>query len=198
MFRLYHKPSEFSYVAVSGGIDSMVLFDFVKRHNKTILHFNHGTEFGAKASEFVQDYAYQNKINIRAAKIFGSKTKSESWEEYWRNKRYRFFSQFDDGKIALAHHLDDAVETYLFNMIHGNDWLMPASRGNIVRPFITTRKNQIIKWANDHGVNYLDDPSNCDDKFSRSIIRNQMMDQVMKINPGIHKVVAKKYKVAKI
>lgn len=195
MIHLHFVPSQFQYVAVSGGIDSMVLYDFIKRHKKTILHFNHGTEFGKEAQEFVCDYASKYKHPIELGKISRPKLKSESWEEYWRNERYKFFDKFK-GSIALAHHLDDAVETYLFNMIHGNSWLMPASRGNVVRPFIITKKDKITSWADNHGIDFLDDPSNKNNKYSRSIIRNEMMKHVLKINPGIHTVLIKKYKEA--
>jgi len=190
MIKLLFTPSKFDFIAVSGGIDSMVLADFVNkgRHKKKIIHFNHGTEFGERAQKFVEEYGHSKNIDVISAKITSPKPKDESWEEYWRNQRYKFFNTINS-KIALAHHLDDAIESYLFYCINGKSWTIPASRNNVVRPFLTTAKSELLKWSEDKNVEYLDDPSNYDDKYARSIIRHKIMPEVVKVNPGIYKVV---------
>lgn len=190
--KLLFKPSEFDFIAVSGGMDSMVLADFVLRggHTKPIVHFNHGTEFGDKAQRFVFNYASVNDFTLFAGTINSPKPKDESWEEYWRNQRYGFFKSLN-GKIALAHHLDDAIETYLFYCLNGKKWSMPKSNGNVVRPFLATPKSEIESWAKRKNVDYLDDPSNCDRKYARSIIRHDIMPKALEVNPGLGTVVKK-------
>jgi tRNA(Ile)-lysidine synthase len=196
MFKLLHKPSEFDYIAVSGGIDSMVLLDFICNgggHKKVVLHFNHGTEYGYKAHEFVHDYCFAKDIPFICGKIQSPKLPSQSWEEYWREERYMFFNKFKGKNIALAHHLGDATETYIFNCLHGNpDWIMPASRDNVVRPLLTTPKSEIEDWANRKSVPYMDDPSNENTDYMRCAIRHELMPKCKKVNPGIETVVKKK------
>ncbi|MFW6130892.1 MAG: tRNA lysidine(34) synthetase TilS [Atribacterota bacterium] len=193
MMKVLYKPSEFEYIAVSGGMDSMVLLDFVRNgnHKKTVLHFDHGTKFGKEAKEFVVEYCNSNKIPIITSSINREKDKSESWEEYWRNQRYHFFKSFK-GKIALAHHLDDAVETYIFNMLNGKDWSIPPARDNIVRPFLITKKEDIIKWSVNKNVKYMDDPGNDDVSYNRCRIRHEILPECLKVNPGLYKVVRDK------
>lgn len=190
MIRLLYKPCEFKYIAVSGGMDSMVLTDFCT-NKKTIVHFDHGTEFGSKAKKFVVDYANDNDIPLICGEISRSKISSESWEEYWRNQRYEFFDSID-GTIALAHHLDDATETYLFYALSGQQWTIPPCRGKYIRPFLITPQNELAKWASRKGILFLDDPSNYDEKYSRSKIRHNLMPIAESINPGIRTVVKKK------
>ena len=188
MIRLLYKPSSFDFIAVSGGMDSMALADFVRRYNKTILHFNHGTEFGHRAQTFVEDYARECDLPIVVGRTTRDKLTHESWEEYWRNQRYGFLGTIN-GTIALAHHLDDAVETYLFYMINGKQWTIPSRRDNILRPFLSTPKVEIVGWVDRNRVPYIDDPSNYDTKYTRSKIRHNLMKVVEDINPGIRTVV---------
>jgi len=193
MLKLLFKPSTFDYVAVSGGIDSMVLLDFVNRgnHTKTILHFNHNTDYGNKAEKFVKDYAVTHNIPIIIGNIRNTKCSAESWEEYWRNERYGFFKQFV-GNIAIAHHLGDAMETYVFYMLNGKDWSIPLSRDNIVRPLLATEKYSICKWAEKYNVPYMDDPGNDDLDYTRCKIRHELLPKCLEVNPGLSKVVKKK------
>tara|TARA_A200000159_G_C7294323_1_gene327152 strand:- start:78 stop:698 length:621 start_codon:yes stop_codon:yes gene_type:complete len=182
------------YIAVSGGVDSMAALDFISRGNRSVtaLYFNHGTEFSAKAEAFVEDYCEQKNISLHKGFLSRSKLKSESQEEFWRNERYRFFSDFCDKKILTCHHLDDTVETWLFTSLHGNPNIIPYSRDNFLRPFLTTRKKDFYDWCNRKSVPYLEDPSNEEQKYMRNYIRHTLLGNALKVNPGIHKVIKKK------
>tara|TARA_Y100001970_G_C13988086_1_gene726727 strand:- start:300 stop:920 length:621 start_codon:yes stop_codon:yes gene_type:complete len=184
-------------VAVSGGADSMAALSFIHRSGRDIiaLYFNHGTCFSSKAEEFVSKYCDKNNIPLHIGSISRDKKPDESQEEYWRNERYNFFSGFSDRKIITCHHLDDAVETWLFTSIHGNPNLIPYSRGNFIRPFLTTKKRDLLNWCERKEIPYLDDPSNLDTSYMRNFIRHELMKNVLTINPGIDKVVKKKVKL---
>lgn len=184
-------------VAVSGGADSMAALDFLSRSNRDllVLHFNHGTPFSSEAEAFVKSYCKNRDIRLEAGAISRERSSDESREEYWRNERYAFFSNFLDRKIITCHHLDDAVETWLFTSIHGNPMLIPYSRDNFIRPFLTTRKAALTGWCARKGVPFLEDPSNTDVAYMRNLIRHELMKTVLTINPGIHKVVKKKVKL---
>ena len=184
------------YVAVSGGADSMAVLDFLNRSKREVsaLYFNHGTEFSNKAEAFVKEYCNKSKVPLYMGSISRPKKREESLEEYWRNERYSFFSCFPDQKIITCHHLDDAVETWLFTSIHGNPDLIPYARDNFIRPFLTTKKDDLLNWCDRKDVPFLEDPSNSDVSFMRNFIRHDLLKSVLTINPGIQKVVKKKVK----
>ena len=181
------------YVAVSGGVDSMAVLHFLSQSDReiTVLHFNHGTEFGGKAYKFVENYCLENDIPMSFSMLL-SETPSSNQENFWREARYEFFYKYDDKPIIMAHQLDDVVETYLFSAINGAEKLIPYRRDHIIRPFITTTRDSLLEWCKKNNVPYLDDPGNVDRRYMRSIIRHDLMPVVEQINPGIRKVVRRK------
>lgn len=182
------------YIAVSGGVDSMAVLDFLVRSNRdvTALYFNHGTEFSHKAESFLEKYCEENSISLKKGTLSRGRSKSESQEEFWRNERYKFFSNFCDKKILTCHHLDDSVETWLFTSLHGNPNIIPYSRDNFLRPFLTTRKKDFYDWCLRKSVPFLEDPSNEEQRYMRNYIRHTLLSNALRVNPGIHKVIKKK------
>ena len=177
-------------IACSGGVDSMAVVDFLKRkHDVTIAYFNHRTNHGEEASKFVSSYCSDNNIPM----IYGSprteRGEKESMEEYWRNERYRFLSEL--GPVITCHHLDDCVETYIWSCLHGNPKVIPLTRKNVLRPFLTTRKDEFASWCLRHEVSWIEDESNQDTKYTRNYIRNEMMPHALHVNPGLHTLVKK-------
>lgn len=195
MIHLIGKIPNKIYVACSGGPDSMAALDFLIRGKRdvTVLSFNHGTEFGDQAEEFLIKHCAIKDIKAHFGKITRSKYKNESPEEFWRNERYKFFFQFDDVPIVLAHHLNDAIETWLFSSMHGNPKLIPVQSGNLIRPFLITPKQELVDWCFRYDIPYLKDPSNKNLRYPRARIRHMIMPNVKMINPGIAKVIKKKY-----
>ena len=187
-------PTE-CYVAVSGGPDSMAVLDFLTNkpeRDVTVLHFNHGTEFGNRASQFVEEYCNDYRIPIVVDQLTGQKEPEESPEEFWRNQRYEFFSRFTDKPIVMAHNLDDVLETYLFTTLHGNAYIIPYQRENIIRPFMLTKKRTLQEWCDRKNVPYMVDPSNENRSYMRSIVRHDIVPNALKVNPGLYKVISKK------
>jgi tRNA(Ile)-lysidine synthetase-like protein len=177
-------------IACSGGVDSMAIVDFLKRkHDVTIAYFNHRTQHGEKASEFVSRYCGDNNIVMLYGSPRSMRGSKESMEEYWRRERYTFLEEL--GPVITCHHLDDCVETYIWSSLHGTPKVIPLTRNNILRPFLTTRKSEFIRWCEQHNVPWIEDDSNKDTKYTRNYIRNEMMPHVLKVNPGIHTLVKK-------
>jgi len=177
-------------LACSGGPDSMVVFDFLKRSKRdiTLAYFNHGTEHGQEAEEFVRAHTFGYPLVVGG--ISREKNKEESLEEYWRNERYRFFNELS-GPIITCHHLDDCIETWIFSSLHGRGRLIPRSSGNVIRPFLLTKKADILTWAKNNSVSFATDPSNEEVLHMRNLIRHTIVPQAFKVNPGLHKTLTK-------
>lgn len=177
-------------VACSGGVDSMAIVDFLKRkHLVTVAYFNHGTEHGEKALKFVAKYCTDNNLPMMYGQCISEKSKEESQEEYWRRERYEFLRHI--GPVITCHHLDDCVETYIWSSLHGTAKVIPLTRGNVLRPFLTTRKQEFVSWCLRHEVEWIEDESNQDTKYMRNYVRHVLMPQALHVNPGLHTLVKK-------
>jgi len=185
-------PNKF-YLAASGGVDSMVALDFFLngRYKPTVIHFDHGTKYSVDAHKFISERCRELDLPLIVNNIGRPKEKGESEEAYWREERYRFFGTLP-GPIVTAHHLDDAVEWWIFSSLHGQGKLIKYQNKNVIRPFLLTPKSEIISWAERKKVKYVDDPSNDDERYMRSIIRHKIMPEVLRVNPGIRTVIRKK------
>jgi len=199
------RPSDIKGVALSGGVDSMALLSFLRNEKRPrwikAFFFDHGTETSQKAREFVTDYCAarpgETGIDLEIGKLHGAKPADESWEEFWRNKRYGWLHK-QPFIIATAHHLNDVAETYIWGTAHGHPRFIyyqkpneAESRWNIVRPLLLTPKQELYDWCERHQVPYIEDSSNTDLRFTRNRIRHKIMPQMLQINPGFLKVVSR-------
>lgn len=182
-------------VACSGGVDSMAIVDFLsKKHEVVLAFYHHGKEDNSdQCYEFLEKFSKDRGMGL----IVGfnndiSKPKEMSLEEYWRVKRYEFLHSFDM-PVITGHHLDDSVETWIWSSMHGEGKIIPYRNKNVIRPFMTNRKNEFIDWCERKKVDWIEDETNeTDITKTRNYIRNVIMPHVLKVNPGIHKVVKKK------
>jgi tRNA(Ile)-lysidine synthase len=188
-------------VAVSGGLDSMAVLDFLSSSRDVIaIHYNHGTPFANSAESLVRDYCTDKNIPLVVDTLNEDMPKGVSKEAWWREKRYAFFDNASKNKllkVIMGHHLDDAVENWIFTSLNGNPFLIPHSRENYMRPFISTRKSMFEQWCTRKNVPYVNDPSNQDIRFRRNYIRHKLMPLALDVNPGLHKVIKKKYENVK-
>ena len=178
------------YLACSGGIDSMFALHFLRAGGRDVtpLYFNHGTEFGQSCENFLKS------LDIKAiyGKIEKTPEKGRSLEDFWRECRYNFLDRFTDAPVVTVHHLDDQIETLLQGVCHGRlDRTIPYKRGNYIRPFIYVSKQEIKDYAHRHSLTYLNDPSNEDVRFTRNRIRNKIIPELLRVNPGFYKSIKK-------
>lgn len=170
-------------VGVSGGPDSCALLDMLyilskqMKLNLTVAHFNHairGTE-ALRDERFVEELSKKYGLNFVKGK---SKFSTKKGEEELREERLKFLQNIarkKNAKIALAHHLDDQVETVLMRIfrgtgIRGLSGMRPIS-GNIVRPFLCLWRNEIFDYLKERNLNYVFDSTNNDISYARNFIR---------------------------
>ncbi len=181
-------------LAVSGGIDSVVLLDMVARDGHfrklhfggaswpedfIVAHFDHGIRIeSGKDLTFVR----QLSAHYGVAFVTGSADLgADSSESIARRHRYNFLrSVSDDGIVVTAHHQDDLLETIAINLLRGTGWrgLAPMA-SNIVRPLLNKTKAEIVMYAIDHNLTWQDDPTN----FSAKYFRNRIRDRLTTLSP---------------
>ena len=170
-------------LAVSGGIDSMVLLERFFRdepENIVVAHFNHGTRTSADLDEqFVFSRCKELKVPFETMKVMLGEGISE---ELARQKRYDFLYQVANkygGEIYTAHHLDDLIESIAINLIRGTGWrgLTPFSDNRIHRPFIEMGfyKADILRFAAKNKVLFREDPTNSTDDYLRNRVRSKLL-----------------------
>lgn len=188
-------PTEPFMVACSGGMDSMVLIDFLTHYPQNrfeIAFFNHGTRDCENAQKFLVEWCAMNGLKLNIGVTNRKRQKQESLEEYWRNQRYEFLDKFDC-PVLTAHHLDDVVESWVMSSIKGgNPRLIPYRRNRVIRPFLLVSKSEITDWVSRNNLSYVSDLSNDDVSHLRNYVRHIMMPHILHLNPGIHKMIRRK------
>lgn len=182
------------FIACSGGVDSMAVVDFLSRnHSVNLLFFNHGTDASVEAEFFLQQryYSITDNVKLNIGKIVDSKTADESWEEYWRNQRYKWFHSFNV-PVITCHHLDDCVETWIWSSLNGSGKIIPYRNQNVIRPFRLNTKTEFTNWCRRKNVPWIEDSSNEDTKYMRNFIRSEIVPKALVVNPGLHTVIRKK------
>lgn len=187
-------------VGVSGGIDSIVLCHLLQAQNIPfeIAHVNYGLR-GKESDvdeEFVRDFAESKKI-VCHIKRLSEQEKAElangNIQENARELRYSFFNYLLDesgqGFIVLAHHGNDQAETILHRFFRGG--MFPALRGmkalrdNVLRPLLEFNREDIEQYAGAMKLQWREDSSNTENKYTRNKLRNQIIPELNKIYPGI-------------
>lgn len=182
-------------LALSGGIDSMTIANFLLNGRKdfTAFYFNHGTVHGEQAEKFVTRWCDQNNVSLIKGQITEEYNDQvyNGPQDFYRWNRYCFLNQYEDYNIILAHHLDDVLETWLFSSFHGKPKLIPYQAGHMSRPFLTTSKEVIKAYADRHDVEWIEDESNGTLDYMRNRIRHNIVPEVEQVNPGIRKVLTR-------
>jgi len=194
MIRIIGKIPSRLTVACSGGVDSMAVVDFLLkgRRKVDIAYFNHDTAHSKAAEQFVKQYCGKNELNLVVGRVRGARGK-KSFEEFWRDERYKFLESLGSKFIITAHHLDDVVETWIMASLHGTPKLIPYRRNKIFRPFLMTEKKALIRYASEKEVEWINDPSNTNNlNFMRNLVRHEIVPHALKVNPGLRKTIRKK------
>lgn len=175
------------YIALSGGIDSMFGLHFLTRNPRRKvkpLFFHHGTEDSENAFQFLKS----RNIDFECGVLSRDKTKRESPEEFFRQQRYEFFSNYNK-PIVTCHHLDDQVETWLMGAMFGKPRLIPYKRGPFIRPFLKVTKLEIRDYQTRFNLTCCEDQSNADVDIPRNRVRHNIVAEALKVNPGLYSTV---------
>lgn len=165
-------------VAVSGGVDSVVLLDMmskVKGNELIVAHFDHGIrDDSAEDAHFVGQLAEKyGHTYFTKREVLG---KSAS-EELARSRRYDYLNSLaeaHDAKVVTAHHLDDLVETVAINLSRGTGWRgLAVFDSDVVRPLVDVPKQELIKYAQSNGLIWREDSTNASDAYLRNRLRQK-------------------------
>lgn len=199
-------PREALFVAVSGGIDSMVLLHVLRRlgHACTALHVNHGLR-GAESDgdeDFVRAHCEQEGIAFRSARVDVDALKAEqpvSTQMAARLLRYEWIDEMmgpvGAARCALGHHADDVVETLFINLLRGTGrwgWgAMGPRRGDYIRPLLLVHRADIEAYARERGIRWREDSSNASEQYQRNRIRHELLPLLESIRPGSQRTIAR-------
>ncbi len=201
-------------LAVSGGVDSMVLLDiFMKKYgteNLVVAHFNHKLRPSADDDEkFVAGYCKKNNIRFEVGHLDVEPGEKVS-EEKARNARYNFIysvarkisKEFNGPAwVYTAHHLDDLTETVAINLMRGTGWRGLTPFTYAVRPFLMSddilmpeSKADILTYAARNSIHYRQDPTNFEPDFLRNRIREKFSTMDPQERYELNQTIKKLYK----
>jgi len=170
-------------VAVSGGVDSVVLLDLLTREKGLILavaHFDHGIRDESYIDrDFVEQLAVKYGLEFYSEDGNLGNTASE---EQARIARYNFLErvkdEFNAQMIITAHHQDDLLETAALNILRGTGrkgLSSLKSTKSLLRPLLNYSKEEIIEYALKNNLNWVEDKTNLDTKYRRNYVRHELL-----------------------
>lgn len=193
-----YKKSSF-LLAVSGGVDSMVLLNLftISNINFSVAHCNFSLR-GKDSDEdekFVKSICDKLGINFFVKKFSTKKTAFDekiSIQMAARELRYRWFNDLVNknkiDNIVTAHHFNDNIETVLFNIARGTGISglkgIEKKQNRLIRPLLNFTKNQVLDYANKNKIEFREDLSNEDEKYKRNKIRKSIIPEFQNVNPG--------------
>ena len=188
-------------VAVSGGVDSMVLAHVLKEAGFSVgmAHVN----FGLRGAESDADAAFCEEWAARNGWPFYSISQT-AWDVHGsvqmqaRQFRYAWFEEIRRQEnwtwIATGHQLDDALETLWLNLSRGTGMRgikgMPQKRGSIIRPLLRVSRESILDYARENHLIWREDASNAESKYTRNHIRHHLVPVLKALNPSWEKGLA--------
>jgi len=186
-------------VAVSGGVDSVVLFDVLFRlgYQCVVAHCNFHLR-GSESDEdmrFVEKLVTHYQVPLHTAHFNTTQIAEErkiSIEMAARELRYTWFKELliseQCGAIAIAHHADDSVETFFLNLARGTGIKgllgIRAKNEEVIRPLLRCKRSQIETYAHEHGLDFRTDSTNSDTIYVRNKIRHHIIPPFQEINPS--------------
>jgi len=189
-------------LAVSGGIDSMVLLHifFKLGYRPAVAHCNFTMREDASDLDeaFVKEATQKYGFDFYSTSFDTSsyaKSKKIGIQEAARTLRYTWFSntmeQHGYNLLAVAHHQDDQIETVFLNIARGAGIFglqgMHPKRHHIIRPMLFARKDEILRYAADEAVFSREDASNSQSYYRRNFIRNKLIPKIEERVPAFKK-----------
>lgn len=185
------KPGRY-IVAVSGGVDSCVLLDLLLKKSRKadleliVVHFDHGMRQDSQKDRlFVQNLAKANKLPFE----YKEGNLGNVNEATARKHRYQFLydmmAKHEADGIILAHHLNDRIETSVFNILRGSNRIgaAPLKTGPIlIRPLLKINKAELKKYAKYQKLTWQEDTTNSNTAITRNFIRHELIPIIDKLN----------------
>ena len=185
-------------VALSGGLDSMVLLDalcaLVARHPLTLsaIHVNHGISPNAdRWAEFCAAQCALRNVSLITHRVQVERKRGESLEALARAARYECLQSSPADAIVLAHHADDQAETLLLQLLRGAGphglAAMPAYRPGrpaLLRPLLELERVTLRTYAEARALAWVEDESNDDRRHARNFLRHEIAPLLAARFPG--------------
>ncbi|MBF8808649.1 MAG: tRNA lysidine(34) synthetase TilS [Enterococcus lacertideformus] len=187
-------------LAVSGGVDSMVLLDLMREAQKkwgfflAIIHINHQLrKESIHEVAYLKEYCQDNDIPLQI-KTWKTPAK-KAIETAARNFRYQMFDEhLRNGNydcLMTAHHGDDQMETILMKLLRGGQLgtyagikeTQPFSKGKLIRPLLVFSKDQLYQYALEQNLIYFEDQTNQMLDIQRNRLRHLVLPQLKQENP---------------
>ena len=183
MSLLNNRLEDRRYVlAISGGVDSVVLLDLLKDYKPIVAHFDHGIrEDSTQDAQFVKSLAEKYGLPFELGSV---KLGPETSEATARQARYDFLFSVckkHHAELVTAHHQDDLLETSIINLIRGTG---PHGLANmlrtdkVIRPLLQTPKAQLLQYAREHKLEWREDSTNRSQKYLRNYIRQRIVPEL--------------------
>ena len=190
-------------LAVSGGVDSLVLFDLLVRLKDemelrlSVCHVDHAMrDASADDARYVASLCEMRGIDCHTERVDvwrRVQETHESPEEAARNLRYGVLRRYADSiggaYIVLAHHAGDQAETVLLHLLRGSGTTglggMRVISGDLVRPLLAVTKDAIEAYAREHDIIPREDETNSDITYLRNRVRHVLLPELTAYQPQI-------------
>lgn len=191
-------------VAYSGGLDSSVLLHALaameSRPEVHALHIHHGLQ--AQAEQWLEHCkAFSASLGVNFSAIRIAVAAGAGPEATAREARYQAFSDFlQSGDLLLqAHHLDDQIETLFLRLLRGTGIEgmqgIPERRelaeGELLRPLLSLPRADLERYAERERLNWVEDPSNADQRFDRNFLRQRVLPTIAERWPAYRDTLAR-------
>ncbi|MEM1319860.1 MAG: tRNA lysidine(34) synthetase TilS [Bacteroidota bacterium] len=192
-------------LAVSGGLDSVTMTHLFQQAGRAyaIAHCNFQLRDAESDADeaFVNALAQTHKVPFHHIRFNTSQLAQEAGQSIQlvaRELRYQWLEQIRNEQgylaIATAHHLNDSLETQLYNLakgcgirgLHG----IPLRSGSVVRPLLFASRQQLADYAAAEDLGYREDRSNASDQYQRNKIRHHIIPILQSINPALEATTA--------
>lgn len=202
-------------IAYSGGVDSHVLLHLCSQlknspngfeQSFSAVYIDHGLSSNSKKwGRHCQHVCFELDIPLTIIEVDAHQKKGQSPEASARTARYQAFSQIleENECLLTAQHLDDQAETLLLQLLRGSGTRglssmprsKPFAKGFLCRPILDYKKQDILEYARQHQLEWIEDESNLEQRFDRNYLRHSVLPLLEKRWPAVKDNFAKSAEV---